>query len=189
MVYSASTMLQASWNMHAGCIRHHVTFMQDVVLFKSGYEAHVRQQDRTVPPIPSWLETWDPMQDCKVKQVTPPLRASGDLHVMSCLSCMWCPVRRSLPDSAASVPHSKAHAAHHVIYTLSPHWLCSYAVLPEVLNTCFAQVAAFVGYQTLFEIVTASCFTDGMCCGAPASVGQAEFAALTESAWLPATRH
>lgn len=44
--------------------------MQDVVLFKSGYETHVRQQDRSVPPVPSWLETWEPMQDCKVKQVS-----------------------------------------------------------------------------------------------------------------------
>ena len=43
--------------------------VQDVVLFKAGYETHVRQQDRSVPPVPSWLETWDPMQDCKVKQV------------------------------------------------------------------------------------------------------------------------
>ena len=44
--------------------------MQDVVLFKSGYEAHVRQQERSVPPVPSWLEAWEPMQDCNVKQVT-----------------------------------------------------------------------------------------------------------------------
>ena len=43
--------------------------VQDVVLFKSGYETHVRQQERSVPPVPSWLESWDPMQDCKVKQV------------------------------------------------------------------------------------------------------------------------
>jgi len=43
--------------------------LQDVVLFKSGYEAHVRQQERSVPAIPVWLESWAPMQDCKVKQV------------------------------------------------------------------------------------------------------------------------
>lgn len=43
--------------------------LQDVVLFKSGYEAHIRQQERAVPPIPNWLESWAPMQDCKVKQV------------------------------------------------------------------------------------------------------------------------
>ncbi|KAL3145939.1 hypothetical protein ABBQ38_015299 [Trebouxia sp. C0009 RCD-2024] len=52
---------------------------QDVVLFKSGYETHVRQQDRSVPPVPSWLESWEPMQDCKVKQmacVVEPLPAS-----------------------------------------------------------------------------------------------------------------
>ncbi|KAL3155854.1 hypothetical protein ABBQ32_012863 [Trebouxia sp. C0010 RCD-2024] len=52
---------------------------QDVVLFKSGYEMHVRQQERSVPPVPSWLETWEPMQDCKVKQmacVVEPLPAS-----------------------------------------------------------------------------------------------------------------
>ncbi|KAL0046804.1 hypothetical protein WJX82_010406 [Trebouxia sp. C0006] len=42
---------------------------QDVVLFKSGYEAHVRQQERSVPAIPAWLESWAPMQDCKVKQM------------------------------------------------------------------------------------------------------------------------
>lgn len=55
-------------HLGAGCDAV-VLRLQDVVLFKSGYEAHVRQQDRTVPPIPGWLETWDPMQDCKVKQV------------------------------------------------------------------------------------------------------------------------
>ncbi len=43
--------------------------LQDVVLFKSGYESHVRQQERIVPAIPAWLESWAPMQDCKVKQV------------------------------------------------------------------------------------------------------------------------
>ncbi|DBA80727.1 hypothetical protein WJX77_005653 [Trebouxia sp. C0004] len=42
---------------------------QDVVLFKSGYEAHVRQQERNVPAIPAWLESWAPMQDCQVKQM------------------------------------------------------------------------------------------------------------------------
>lgn len=46
-----------------------VLLVQDVVLFKSGYETHVRQQERSVPPVPGWLESWDSMQDCKVKQV------------------------------------------------------------------------------------------------------------------------
>ena len=58
--------------------------LQDVVLFKSGFEAHVRQQERSVPPVPAWLYTWDPMQDCKVKQVPHPL----PLSVVCFLPCI-----------------------------------------------------------------------------------------------------
>lgn len=46
-----------------------LALLQDVVLFKSGFEAHVRQQERNIPPISPWIHSWAPMQDCKVKQV------------------------------------------------------------------------------------------------------------------------
>ena len=59
--------------------------VQDVVLFKAGFEAHVRQQDRTIPPVPPWLESWAPMQDCKVKQVWCPPH-SLHVHVLQCCS-------------------------------------------------------------------------------------------------------